>query len=180
MIPVPLSALLAGVLVVILAIGGASWKAYDAGEAHQASLDGAALQKQKDEAARTLLAETNRANAAERKMASNVHDAEVKSELDSHAIDDLAGKLRVASGSNNRLRDPNARPGSCGSGPQGAYPVATGNRQLDGTETPGLLSTELTGLLQRVTREADDINNAYTACRGERLTLTTPADGTNR
>ena len=182
MIPVPLSALLAGVLAVVLMLGATGWKAYDAGEAHQSAVDGAAIQQQKIEAAATLAQETNRANEATRKLASNVADQEKKDVANSNAIDDLAGQLRTAA-VNGRLRDPNARRGSCSSGPASGPTRPASAGQGDGAEAPGLLSTELTGLLQRLQREADVINNAYTSCRNERWGLQqelNKRDGTHR
>lgn len=69
-----------------------------------------------------------------------------------------------------RLRDPNADRcgGSGGSAPGPAQPPAGGG-EGDKAETGGLLSVQLSDLLDRVLREADDINVAYAACRADAL-----------
>lgn len=157
MIPVPLYALLAAALAVVLTIGGASWRAYDLGAEHQSEVDKLA-------SAEALKVETDRANEATRKLSLNVSQQETKDALNSNAIDDLSGKLRRL----GRLRDPNAR--GCGPAPGGAARSAS-DCANHGAEAPGVLSAELAGLLQRLQREADDINNAYASCRTERWAL---------
>lgn len=86
-------------------------------------------------------------------------DQDAKDTVNDKAIALLAGKLYVA-----RLRDPNAGRGTGGSQ---ANSSSTGKGQESGTETSGLLSTELTGLLTKLTREADEINVAYISCRAD-------------
>jgi len=81
-------------------------------------------------------------------------------------------KLRAARAlSAGRMRDPNAT--GCGGGRQDAAgqgssgPISGGG---NAAEASGLLSTELTGLLDKLTREADDINVAYASCRADAFT----------
>lgn len=170
MIPVSPAIILGVVLAFVLAIAGASWKAYDAGEASQLLVDQAEVAQQKQEAARELLYQMSKTNEAERKLALNVSQQEVKDGLNSNAIDDLSAQLRTAA-RGGRLRDPNGGRGACGSGAAGTAARSARPGQDNGAEAPGLLSAELTGLLQRLQREADDINNAYASCRAERWSL---------
>ena len=67
-----------------------------------------------------------------------------------------------------RLRDPNASPSRGGGSCSGAVSQVAGtanDRGGNGAEANGVLSTDLTGLLQRLTKESDRINDAYTSCR---------------
>lgn len=82
-------------------------------------------------------------------------------------------KLRAARAlSAGRMRDPNAtgcRSGGQDPGGQGASgPVSGGS---NASEASGLLSAELTGLLDKLTGEADDINVAYASCRADAFTI---------
>lgn len=78
----------------------------------------------------------------------------------------LSGRLRDLANSDGRLRDPNAEVcggggGSAKSGPGGdSFGGATGR-----SETNGLLSKQLSELLQDRLREADEVNNAYDSCK---------------
>ena len=73
-----------------------------------------------------------------------------------------------------RLRDPNASPsqggGSC-SGAVSQVAGPAGSSPADGSQTGGLLSAELTGLLQRVQLEADAINDAYASCKSDAISI---------
>lgn len=78
----------------------------------------------------------------------------------------LSAELRRSAGAAARLRDPHAA--AC---PAGAVAIAPGAGPDDGAQAGGLLSAELTELLQRLTREADDINNAYASCRADSISV---------
>ena len=67
-----------------------------------------------------------------------------------------------------RLRDPNTKPSRGGGSCSDAISQVAGtpdDRGGNGAEANGVLSTDLTGLLQRLTKESDRINDAYTSCR---------------
>lgn len=78
----------------------------------------------------------------------------------------LATQLRLRAGPAQQLRDPHAT-GCPATAPAAPADPGAG----DGTQTGGLLSAELTGLLQRLTHEADEINNAYASCRPDSFSI---------
>lgn len=128
----------------------------------------AAINKQKVAAVGLLLSETQRANKAERALQTFKNNQEQKDAANQKTIADLSDRLRRLADPVGRLRDPNA-PG-CGRGGDSTPSAATsasGDRSADQPEAGGLLSAELGGLLQRITREADDINAAYASCRAD-------------
>lgn len=128
----------------------------------------AAINKQKVAAVGLLLSETQRANAIERRLQNLKNIQEQKDATHQKTVADLSERLRSLSGPAGRLRDPNA-PG-CGRGGGGTAGEATappGDRPTDQPEAGGLLSADLSGLLQRLTREADEINSAYLSCRAD-------------
>lgn len=128
----------------------------------------AAINKQKVAAVGLLLSEIQRANKAERALQAFKNNQEQKDATNQKTIADLSERLRRLADPVGRLRDPNA-PG-CGNGggsPPGEVAPAPGDRPADQPEAGGLLSAELGGLLQRITREADDINAAYASCRAD-------------
>lgn len=78
----------------------------------------------------------------------------------------LSGRLRDLANSDGRLRDPNAE--TCGSGCCGAESGPGGDSSggaAGRSETNGLLSKQLSELLQERLREADEVNNAYDSCK---------------
>jgi hypothetical protein len=87
-------------------------------------------------------------------------------------IADQAARLRalLAAAPGGQLRDPNAAGcGRGGAGPEGHASAATGDRPADATQAGGLLSAQLSGLLIRLTGEADGINAAYESARADAL-----------
>ncbi|APW38452.1 hypothetical protein RD110_15625 [Rhodoferax koreense] len=128
-----------------------------------------AIERNKGEAAQKLAAESERVRNAERALQAQKDAQEIRDAQAKTVSDDLRQKLRTAAGPAGRLRDPNAPTctggGSGGAGAEGAAPGHPADRPADGAETGGLLSTDLTGLLQRLTREADAINDAYASCK---------------
>ena len=124
------------------------------------------IDKQKQDAADLLIKETARANAAEKALQDAKNAQEVKDVQAQKTVNALQSRLAALT-VDGRLRDPNAGRGGGSGGPQGSTPSATGNSPDRGTEAAGLLSAELTGLLQRLQREADEINNAYLSCRAD-------------
>lgn len=78
----------------------------------------------------------------------------------------------LAARNDGRLRDPNAT--GCRGGGGATAPAAAAGADAgagDGTEAGGLLSADLSGLLLRLQREADTINDAYAVCRPDALNL---------
>lgn len=135
--------------------------------------DKAAIETVKREAAVTLASETSKVRSAEQALQTVTDFQNLKDHDHGKTVADLSDRLRrAAGGPAGRLRDPHAT--GCGAGsssPQGEAPSAPGDRPADGAETGGLLSADLTGLLQRLTREADDINAAYASCRADAYTV---------
>lgn len=78
----------------------------------------------------------------------------------------------LAKHSVSRMRDPNQARCSSGSA-QSTDSASTGDSPKDPPETGGLLSEELTGLLNQRAFEADQINNAYISCRADIFNLRT-------
>lgn len=125
----------------------------------------AALDKQKDEAREKLDAANARVGAAEAAADTARYSQDLKDAQNAKTTAELERKLLVAG---NRLRDPNgARCGgsSTASGATGATRPSSGAN--DTPQAPGLLSTELSGLLRTLTREADAVNLAYIASRAD-------------
>lgn len=87
-----------------------------------------------------------------------------KSEAQGRVIADLRAR------NDGRLRDPNAT-GCTGPGPAVATGPGSGAGPADATQGGGLLSAQLSGLLEKLTREADEVNDAYASCRADALTL---------
>lgn len=132
----------------------------------QAKYEGA-ISKQKETAAALLAMETNKARAAESALYAAKTNQEIQDAEHQKTVAGLSARLRDLAGPAGRLLDPNAAGCGCsGSGAAGQAASTPGDR-ADYTETGGLLSAQLSGLLQQLTREADDINNAYESCRAD-------------
>jgi hypothetical protein len=145
--------------------GYGQWRASQAtaAEAQRWELE---VQRLQAIAARTLADETAKVLRLERELATatskleDEHAARLQESAD-------AGRRLAAAARNGRLRDPNA-PG-CGGGGGGAAgqgAAGAGGGEASGAQAGGLLSAQLTGLLQRDTRDSDEINDAYALCRG--------------
>lgn len=159
-------AILLSVIALGVAVLGYGHYQYAKGVRVTTSTYEAAIEKKKGEAARLLAAETTKVLDRERELADLKAKQEQQDAQHQKTVTDLQARLRAAAGPTGRLRDPNA-PG-CGGGSGGAdgAPAAnSGKRPADGAEAGGLLSAELSGLLQRLTFEADTINVAYASCR---------------
>lgn len=130
--------------------------------------DTASINKQKAEAADKLAAEIQKTRTAETALQTFKNDQELKDATHQKTVASLSDRLRALSDPSGRLRDPHA--GGCrpsgGGTPSEAAPTP-GDRPADPAEASGLLSAELGGLLQRLAREADDINIAYASCRAD-------------
>lgn len=155
-----------------LLLGYNAWADHqqDIGEARANARWQQATDKLKTEARAKLAAETAKADKATDELRKFKDAQELKDAQARKTVADLRQRLAAVPG--GRLRDPNA-PG-CGSGgsdPQAKDSPGTQHSDPDGTQAGGLLSAELTGLLQRLQSEADEINIAYAACRPDARAL---------
>lgn len=124
------------------------------------------IDRQKREAAGLLDVERARVERAELEKRAAQHAQGIKDTKNAKTISDLRSEL----GRTVRLRDPNAAGPGCGcssAATSGTIAAGATPGAADGTEAGGLLSAELTGLLQRLTHEADEVNAAYEACRAD-------------
>jgi hypothetical protein len=140
------------------------------------------VQAQKAAANRLLQSLTEQVHSLEAALKDWHTKQEIKDANDAKVISDQAARLRAlaAASPGGQLRDPNAT--GCrrgGAGPDGKAAAAPGGGASDGAEGAGLLSAQLSGLLLRLTGEADLVNRAYAACRADAYTvrgLPAPAD----
>ena len=167
--------LLARALALVAGRGGLFWvvrhieqRGYDRAQADCL----AARAQLHAEATAILAAETDKTRLAEQALANLKNQQEMQDAANQKTIDDLSDRLRRAAGPAGRLRDPHAAGcgGGGGSTPSEAAEPA-GNRPGDAAETAGLLSADLTGLLQRLQLEADYINDAYSSCRAQAIAV---------
>lgn len=122
-------------------------------------------------AAQALATQTGLVLTLERKLATNLAEQEKKDAANQSTVAGLSAQLRTARAvSGGRLRDPNAT-ACAGSGPAVATESGASGSAGDPAQTGGLFSAGATELLERLTREADDINVAYASCREDALKL---------
>ena len=172
-----LAAVLALVLLVLL---GLLWFGYDPwanrqqgiGEKRATDAYNLAITRQKTAAATLLAVETGKADAGTKQLKELKLQQEKNDAKNQSTVKNLESRLRIAAGDGGRLRDPNAA--GCGVGSvssPGADPTAASPGAADDAETGGLFSAGATELLQRLTREADEINNAYASCRPDAMNV---------
>lgn len=164
------------VILAGLAAAGLYWhegqidKAELRGAQAQKDVDQKAADTQKAEAAKLLAEETARADAVTGAFLVFKDKQESKDVQAAKITSGLKTQLAVAAGTAGRLRDPNATPcgrGQGGSSPETQTASSPSGGSSDGAKTGGVLSEELTGLLQKLTGEADEINTAYASCRAD-------------
>ena len=134
----------------------------------------AQIEGSRRDAAERLALEMQNTRRAEQALLQAKNTQELKDATHRKTIDSLSDRLRTLA-VNQRLRDPHAAqaPG-CGAGhssPAGDAATAPGGRAADPAQACGILSAELAEVLQRLTREADDINLAYASCRADAYTV---------
>lgn len=152
------------VLALLLALRQVDQRGYDRAMAEAT----AATNTLKAQAAATLASETAKTRSAEQALQAIKNTQELQDAAHQNTVADLSDRLRRLAGPAGRLRDPHAV--GCGRGSGGAPGAAAttpGDRAADTTEAGGLLSAGLSGLLQRLQREADTINIAYASCRAD-------------
>jgi hypothetical protein len=142
-----------------LVAGYFAWAAHERGVGAAPYI--AAIEKQKVEAAVTLKVLTEQVQVKEKALNDFTNSRNENDATNEGAIAVLADRLHAS-----RLRDPN-QTGCSGAapGPQAAASAAVGGGNA--AEAGGLLSAELSGLLTRLTREADTVNAAYISCRAD-------------
>lgn len=132
----------------------------------------AAITKQKVVAAKLLAVKTAEAAAATLALQEFKDKQELQDVSNQKTVSDLSARITVLAGVNRRLRDPNQT--GCGGSGAGAQSQATSNAAsgaADPPQTDGLFSAGATELLERLTREADEINVAYASCRADAIQL---------
>ena len=130
--------------------------------------DQVAADKLKADAAAELASQTAKTRSAEQALQDLKNTQELQDATHQKTVADLSSRLRNLAGANGRLRDPHAAGcGPSGGGTTGEAATAAGDRATDTAETGGLLSADLSGLLQRLQLEADTINVAYASCRAD-------------
>ncbi len=167
-----IAALVSFIVLAGAMLGYGHWQ-YSRGVKATTDVYEAALSKQKAAAAITLSGETMKVLESERKY-NNLKSLQESKDVDHQTIvSDLGNKLRIANGAAVRLRDPNAAPGCRlgSSSPQSPATPAPSISAENSTETGGLLSVQLSDLLVRLLREADEGNNAYISCRSDAYTV---------
>lgn len=142
------------------------------GADRQFLVDQAAANKLKIAADKRLAEETAKVDAAEQAMQEITTAQNVKDYDHEKTVADLSDRLRRAAGPSGRLRDPHAAVcGGGGGSTQGDIAGPAGDRPGDAAQADGLLSADLTGLLQRLQLEADTINDAYSSCRAQAIAV---------
>lgn len=168
------------VLAVLTLVVGFCWKlradGFKAGRAEAIAEMQIKIDIQKRDAAALLESETAKARALEKALRKFKDEQEVKDAHASKTVADLQRQLHAAGGPTIRLRDPNAdsgcRPGR--SAPETGVAAAPSAGSDDAAKAGGLLSVQLTDLLNRLVFEADELNVAYASCRSYVLKLTAP------
>ena len=137
--------------------------------------DQAATNALKAQAAATLAAETTKTRSAEQALQKQTDSQNRKDHAHEKTVTDLSDRLRLSAGQLGRLRDPQAAGCGGGGGSTTGDPASgAGAGAADPAQAGGLLSAGLTGLLQRLTLEADTINTAYASCRADAYTVRAP------
>lgn len=159
---------LAAVLAAIVLLFGA-WQYVDGRGYNRAAAEyTTAINDQKAKAGALLASETAKTRSAEQALQSITQTQNLKDANNVQTLADLSDRLRRAAGPAGRMRDPHATGcGAGGSGATGATSTTSNGSATDTAQAGGLLSAGVTGLFERLTREADDINAAYASCRAD-------------
>lgn len=144
------------------------------GEARATAAYNEKIEAQKKEAAHILAKETAKVVATERALQDLKNQQEMEDARNKKTTNTLTARLRALADGTGRLRDPHAGRGPGGGSATGAAAAGPGDSRDHGAEAGGVLSAELTGLLQRLTVEADAINLAYISCRADAESVRAP------
>jgi len=155
-----------------LLLSGSLTAAYFGWAKHEQNLGAAPyiakIAQQKTEAAQVLAIKTAEAAAATKALQDFKNTQELQDADHKKTVAALNARLHSLAGPAGRLRDPNQT--GCGGGSRsapGTDAAAPGDRAGDGADAGGVLSADLSGLLLRLTKSADDINLAYISCRAD-------------
>jgi hypothetical protein len=98
--------------------------------------------------------------------------AQEKKDANNQAVIDAQARrlADAAAAHGGQLRDPNGC-GRGGASPEGQGGAAAGTGEEHRAEAGGLLSAQLSRLLGKLTREADNINAAYESCRADAVNV---------
>lgn len=169
-IEVKIIALLLAVIALGISAFGLVHYGHSKGVAETTATYETALSKQKAAASLKLADETAKTRSIEQALQTFKNEQDLKDEKHQTIVAAMSTRLRGLAGPAGRLRDPNQTGcGSGGGGAQSATATATADRADDRAETGGLLSGPLTDLFLNITREADEINVAYTSCRADSI-----------
>ena len=163
---------LIGLLLAVIALGAAAFGlvhfGHSNGVAETTAIYETSLSKQKLEASVKLADAIAKTRIIELYLKDFKNEQDLKDENHQKIVAAMSTRMRDLAGTSGRLRDPNQA--GCGNGggstPSGV-PPATADRSNDTAEAGGLLSAELSGLLQQLAQEADVINTAYASCRAD-------------
>jgi hypothetical protein len=142
-------------VVILLALAASHWKAYHVGGANSRAELAEYVAKQQQE----LNEATGKVLMQERALQSAKQTREKQDAINKKTISDLSAGFTGI-----RLHDPFAASG-CTS--ESATPSAANDSAGNTAEGSGVFSARASELLQRLTREADEINIAYIACRAD-------------
>lgn len=132
----------------------------------------AQIEGSKRAAADRLALEIQKTRRAEEALQTAKNTQELKDANHQKTVESLSDRLRALAHSSGRLRDPHATGcGAGGGGSQGQPPAAPGDRPSDPAEAGGLLSKQLTEFLLGQAADADQLNNAYLACRADSMNI---------
>lgn len=162
-------------LVMAALVGAATWatKALEArGEARATAKYEVALAKQREDAQKELDAEKAKTLRTESLLKEAKLTQEKKDVENAQVISKQKRDLAYLAGTAGRLFDPNYKGAGCREGSEDPSRQVAGGARTggeDGAEAGGLLSPELSQLLQQRAEEADNINAAYASCRADAL-----------
>ena len=178
MIPLPYKLLAAflAVAAIVAAVLGYGHRQYSKGYQIATTEANTKIDRLKLDAAATLADQVTKTHAAEQSLQDFINRQEKQDALYKKTVSDLHELVRAAAGPVGRLRDPNAAPGCrLGSSSATGQSTAAASSGADNTsETSGLFSAGATELLERITREADEVNLAYASCRPYALKVSEP------
>ena len=167
---------LIGAVVTLFWIAASVWmygsSQYKKGAESMRTMYAHAIDTQKIEAAKTLADETARVAMATQALQTAKDQQELKDAKNKSTVATLANRLRDATDSAGRLRDPNAA--GCGGGSDSAssdIASRADNRADNAAEAGGVFSRPATELFARLTREADEVNAAYASCRADAYSM---------